>query len=397
MLALSNRLNLFAESQTLQMAKKSRELKAQGIDIINLSLGEPDFTTPDHIKEAAKKAIDENYSYYTPVSGYLDLREAICRKFKRENDLTYTPDQIVVSTGAKQSIANAMLSIINAGDEVIVPTPYWVSYSEMIKLAEGVPVFVHANVESNFKITPKQLEDAVTPKTRMFIFSSPCNPTGSLYSKEELAALVEVFERHPSIFIISDEIYEHINFKGKHESIASFDAVKDRTVVINGLSKAFAMTGWRLGYMAAPTYIAQACEKMQGQFTSATSSISQRAAITALDSDLAPTLKMVEAFKKRRDLVYKLIQDIPGVRVTLPEGAFYFFPEVDSYFGKSFEEKTIHNADDLCMYLLHEAHVALVTGDAFGSPKNIRFSYATSEEQLTEAMKRIKEALSKLK
>jgi aspartate aminotransferase len=397
MLALSNRLNLFAESQTLQMAKKSRELKAQGIDIINLSLGEPDFTTPDHIKEAAKKAIDENYSYYTPVSGYLDLREAICRKFKRENDLTYTPDQIVVSTGAKQSIANAMLSIINAGDEVIVPTPYWVSYSEMIKLAEGVPVFVHANVESNFKITPKQLEDAVTPKTRMFIFSSPCNPTGSLYSKEELAALVEVFERHPSIFIISDEIYEHINFKGKHESIASFDAVKDRTVVINGLSKAFAMTGWRLGYMAAPTYIAQACEKMQGQFTSATSSISQRAAITALDSDLAPTLKMVEAFKKRRDLVYKLIQDIPGFRVTLPEGAFYFFPEVDSYFGKSFEEKTIHNADDLCMYLLHEAHVALVTGDAFGSPKNIRFSYATSEEQLTEAMKRIKEALSKLK
>lgn len=397
MLALSNRLNLFAESQTLQMAKKSRELKAQGIDIINLSLGEPDFTTPDHIKEAAKKAIDENYSYYTPVSGYLDLREAICRKFKRENDLTYTPDQIVVSTGAKQSIANAMLSIINAGDEVIVPTPYWVSYSEMIKLAEGMPVFVHANVESNFKITPKQLEDAITPKTRMFIFSSPCNPTGSLYSKEELAALVEVFERHPSIFIISDEIYEHINFKGKHESIASFDAVKDRTVVINGLSKAFAMTGWRLGYMAAPTYIAQACEKMQGQFTSATSSISQRAAITALDSDLAPTLKMVEAFKKRRDLVYKLIQDIPGFRVTLPEGAFYFFPEVDSYFGKSFEGKTIHNADDLCMYLLHEAHVALVTGDAFGSPKNIRFSYATSEEQLTEAMKRIKEALSKLK
>jgi aspartate aminotransferase len=397
MLELSERLNLFSESQTLRMAKMSRELKAKGVDIINLSLGEPDFQTPQHIKDSAKKAIDEGYTYYTPVSGYLDLREAICRKFKRENNLDYTPDQIVVSTGAKQSIANAVLSIVNPDDEVVIPTPYWVSYSEMIKLAEGIPVYVDATVEDDFKITPQQLEKAITPKTKLFIFSSPCNPTGTVYTKEELAALVKVFEKHPGIFIISDEIYEHINFLSRHESIAQFDSVKDRTVVINGLSKAFAMTGWRLGYMGAPKNIAQACDKMQGQFTSATCSITQRAAITALDSDLGPTLEMKKAFHHRRQLVYNLLKEIPGFKANLPDGAFYFFPDVSFYFGKSFNGEIIKNADDLCMYLLNNAHVALVTGAAFGSSDNIRISYATSEKNLTEAMKRIKDALIKLK
>lgn len=394
---LSKRLNLFSESQTLKMAKLSRELKSKGVDIINLTLGEPDFNTPEHIKKAAKEAIDNNYSYYTPVVGYLDLREAICRKFKRENNLDYTPDQIVVSTGAKQSIANALLSTIDAGDEVIVPTPYWVSYSEMIKLAEGVPVFIEANVENNFKITADQLEAAITPKTKMMIFSSPCNPSGTVYTKVELAAFAKVFEKYPNIWIISDEIYEHINYLNKHESIAQFDAIKERVIVINGLSKAFAMTGWRLGYMASCVEIAKACDKMQGQFTSATSSISQRAAITALDGDLTPTIEMRAAYKKRRDLVYDLLKDIPGLKTNLPDGAFYFFPDVSSFFGKSYNGTTINNAEDLCMFILNDTHVALVTGDAFGSSNNIRFSYATSEEILVEGMRRIKESLSKLK
>lgn len=394
---LSKRLNLFSESQTLKMAKLSRELKSKGVDIINLTLGEPDFNTPEHIKQAAKEAIDNNYSYYTPVVGYLDLREAICRKFKRENNLDYTPEQIVVSTGAKQSIANALLSTIDAGDEVIVPTPYWVSYSEMIKLSEGVPVFINASVENNFKITAEQLESAITSKTKMMIFSSPCNPSGSVYTKDELESFAKVFEKHPNIWIISDEIYEHINYLNKHESIAQFDSIKDRVIVINGLSKAFAMTGWRLGYMAACTEIAKACDKMQGQFTSATSSISQRAAIVALDGDLSPTLEMKAAYKKRRDLVYELLKDIPGLKTNLPDGAFYFFPDVSSFFGKSYNGITINNAEDLCMFILNDTHVALVTGDAFGSKNNIRFSYATSEEILVEGMKRIKESLSKLK
>jgi aspartate aminotransferase len=393
---LSKRLNLFSESQTLKMAKLSRELKNKGVDIINLTLGEPDFNTPDHIKQAAKEAIDNNYSYYTPVVGYLDLREAICRKFKRENNLDYTPDQIVVSTGAKQSIANALLSTIDPGDEVIVPTPYWVSYSEMIKLAEGLPVFIEASVENNFKITAEQLEASITPKTKMMIFSSPCNPSGSVYTKDELESFAKVFEKYPNIWIISDEIYEHINYLSKHESIAQFDTIKERVIVINGLSKAFAMTGWRLGYMAACTEIAKACDKMQGQFTSATSSISQRAAIVALDSDLGPTLEMKAAYKKRRDLVYELLKDIPGLKTNLPDGAFYFFPDVSSFFGKSYNGTTINNAEDLCMFILNDTHVALVTGDAFGSKNNIRFSYATSEEILIEGMKRIKESLSKL-
>jgi aspartate aminotransferase len=396
MAILSNRLKLFTESQTLMMAKLSRELKSKGVDIINLTLGEPDFHTPDHIKAAAKTAIDQNFSYYTPVVGYLDLREAVCRKLKRENNLDYTPEQIVVSTGAKQSIANAILSTINAGDEVIVPTPYWVSYSEMIKLAEGIPVFINASVDSHFKISPEQLEAAITDKTRMLIFSSPCNPTGTVYTKSELEAFANVLAKYPNIWIISDEIYEHINFIGGHESIAQFENIKERTIIINGLSKAFAMTGWRLGYMASSVELAKACDKIQGQFTSATSSISQRAAITALDGSLVPTLEMRDEYKRRRDLVYNLLQEIPGLKTNLPDGAFYFFPDISYFFGKKHENGVINSAEDLCMYLLHDAHVSLVTGAAFGSPNNIRFSYASSEDVLREGMKRIKESLAKL-
>ena len=393
---LADRLNLFSESQTLKVAKLSRELKAQGKDIISLSLGEPDFPTPDHIKIAAKKAIDDNFSYYTPVVGYLDLREAICRKFKRENNLNFSPEQIVVSTGAKQSIANAVLSIVNPGDEVIIPAPFWVSYSEMIKLAEGVPVYVQTSVAADFKINAKELADAITPKTKLFMFSSPCNPSGSVYSKAELAELVAVFEKNPSIYILSDEIYEHINFDTTHTSIAEFESISERCIVINGLSKAFAMTGWRLGYMGASLAIAKACDKMQGQFTSATCSIAQRAAIAALDSPLTATMSMKAAFQKRRDLVYELIKEIPGFITNKPVGAFYFFPDVTYYFGKKHAGGTIHNAEDLCMYLLTEANVAVVSGDSFGSPNNIRFSYATTEENLRIAMQRIKVELAKL-
>lgn len=394
---LSRRINNLSESQTIKMAKLGRELSAKGIDVINLSFGEPDFFTPDAVKQAAKKAIDENYSYYTPVSGYPDLRKAVAEKLKRENDLDYTFDQIVVSTGAKQSLSNAILCLINPGDEVIVPTPYWVSYSEMIKLAEGESVFIHATVENDFKITAEQLEAAITPKTKMFMFSSPCNPTGSVYSHEELAALVEVFERYPQIMILSDEIYEHINFVDKHYSIASFPSVKDRVILINGFSKAYAMTGWRVGYMAASKEIAAACDKLQGQITSGTSSISQRAALAAYEEGLASVNEMKEAFKKRRTIVYDLLKAIPDIKVNLPDGAFYFFPEVKAYFGRSHNDTVINNAEELCLYLLNEAHVSTVTGEAFGNENCIRISYAASEDQLKEAMSRITAALANLK
>lgn len=393
---LSRRINNLSESQTIKMAKLGRALSAKGIDVINLSFGEPDFFTPEAVKEAAKKAIDENYSYYTPVSGYPDLRKAVAEKLKCENELDYTFEQIVVSTGAKQSLSNAILCLINPGDEVIVPTPYWVSYSEMIKLAEGESVFIHATVENDFKITAEQLEAAITPKTKMFMFSSPCNPTGSVYSHEELAALVTVFERYPNIMILSDEIYEHINFVDKHYSIASFPSVKDRVILINGFSKAYAMTGWRVGYMAASKEIAAACDKLQGQITSGTSSISQRAALAAYEEGLASVNEMKEAFRKRRTIVYDLLKEIPGIKVNLPDGAFYFFPEVKSYFGKSHNGTVINDAEALCLYLLDEAHVSTVTGEAFGNENCIRISYAASEEQLKDAMNRIAKALANL-
>ena len=396
MIELAARLNLISESNTLKMAKLSRELAATGVDVINLSLGEPDFQTPQHIKDAAKKAIDDGYTFYTPVVGYLDLREAISAKFKRDNNLDYAPNQIVVSTGAKHSIMNVMMSIINKNDEVIVPTPYWVSYSEMIKLSEGTPVFVNAKVDTDYKITAEQLEKAITSKTKAFIFSSPCNPTGSFYSKDELYALAKIFEKYPNIFIISDEIYEHINFTGKHESIAQFDFVKDRVITVNGVSKSFAMTGWRIGYIGAPKDVAVACEKLQGQFTSGANSIAQRATIAALSGDMTPTQEMKKAFLRRRDLVLKLMKEIPGMITNTPEGAFYVFPEVKSYFGKSFGGTIIKNAEDLSMFLLNTAHVAVVDGDSFGAPECIRFSYATSDEKLTEALRRIKEALARL-
>lgn len=394
---LSKRINNLSESQTIKMAKLGRELSAKGIDVINLSFGEPDFFTPEHVKEAAKKAIDENYSYYTPVSGYPELRKAIAEKLLKENGLTYNFDQIVVSTGAKQSLANAVMCLVDPGQEVIVPTPYWVSYSEMIKLAEGETVFINATVEQNFKITPEQLEAAITPKTKLFMFSSPCNPTGSVYSKEELAGLVAVFEKHPNIYILSDEIYEHINFVGEHASIASFDSIKDRVVVINGFSKSYAMTGWRVGYIAANKEIANAVDKMQGQVTSGTCSIAQRAALKAYQDGLDTVHEMVAEFKKRRDIVYDLLKEIPGLNVNLPDGAFYFFPEVKSFFGKSTDGQTINNAEDLSLYLLNEAHVSTVTGEAFGNDDCIRISYAAAEDKLRDAVSRIEKALAKLK
>lgn len=396
MAVLSQRINSLTESQTIKMAKMGRELAAQGIDIINLSFGEPDFNTPEYIKTAAKKAMDENFTFYTPVSGYPELRKAIAAKLKRENKLDYDFDQIVVSTGAKQALANAILCLVDPGDEVIIPTPYWVSYSEMVKLAEGKSVFIDTNVDQDFKITAEQLEAAITPKTKVFFFSSPCNPTGSVYTYDELAALTKVFEKYPQIHIISDEIYEHINFGTQHESIAQFPSIKDRVVVVNGFSKAFAMTGWRIGYLAASKEVAQACDKMQGQITSATCSITQRAGIAACEGGLESVLKMKEAFFKRRNLVYELLKEIPGIKTNLPSGAFYFFPDVSAYFGKKHQGETIKDAMDLSLYLLNEAHVALVSGDAFGDPKSIRLSYAASEENLKKALKRIKEALAKL-
>lgn len=398
---LSSLLSRFSEPETLKMAKLGRELRAKGIDVIDLSLGEPDFNTPEHIKESAKKAIDDNWSHYTPVAGFPDLREAICKKLSRDNGLEYTPQQIVVSTGAKQSIANTMLSILDEGDEIIIPTPYWVSYSEIARIARANVVFVNATVETGFKITPAQLEAAITNKTRLFIFSSPCNPTGAVYSKNELEGLAKVFEKYPDVCIISDEIYEYINFTNESgdrlESIAQFDSIKDRVIIVNGLSKGFAMTGWRLGYIAANVEIAKACEKIQGQITSGTNSITQRAAITALDSSLAPTYEMVKEFKIRKQRVKELLQEIPELKCTVPDGAFYIFPEVKYYFGKKAGEHVINNASDLSMYLLNESHVSTVAGDAFGAPDYIRISFANSMEKIEEGFKRIKKGLDNLK
>lgn len=394
---LSSLLQRFNEPETLKMAKLGRELRAKGFDITDLSLGEPDFDTPDHIKAAAKKAIDENFSHYTPVAGYLDLREAVCLKLKRDNGLDYTPDQVIVSTGAKQSIANTVMSIVDAGDEVIIPTPYWVTYSEIVKMAGGEVKFVNTTLANGYKITAAELEGAITDKTKLFMFSSPCNPTGAVYSKEELHALAEVFKKHPGIFIMSDEIYEFINYEGKHESIAQFDFLKDRVIIINGLSKGYAMTGWRLGYIAAHPMIAKACEKVQGQITSGPNAVTQRAAIAALTGDLKPTAMMVEEFTGRRKRVMELLKDIPGIACSEPQGAFYVFPSVKNYFGRSDGEETIGNADDLCMYLLNKAHVSTVTGRAFGEPNCIRISFANSMENIEKGFAKIKEALANLK
>ena len=397
-MALSSLLSRFNEPETLKMAKLGRELRAKGIDITDLSLGEPDFDTPEHIKEAAKKAIDENYSHYTPVAGYLDLRQAVCTKLLRDNGLSYTPEQIVVSTGAKQSIANIVLAIVDAGDEVIIPTPYWVTYSEIVRLAGGTVKLVKTSFETGYKITPAQLEEAISDKTKLFMFSSPCNPSGALYTKEELAALAEVFKKYPQIYIMSDEIYEHINFVGKHESIAQFDFLKERVIVINGLSKGFAMTGWRLGYTASNVEIAKACDKIQGQFTSAPNSITQRAAITALTGDLRPTQEMVTAFRQRREIIMKLLSEIPGVICNEPPGAFYVFPDVHSYFGKTTTDgQVISNSDELCMYLLNDAHISSVSGKAFGEPNCIRLSFANSVANIEKGLKKIKDALASLK
>ena len=391
---LSDRINNLSTSQTLAMAALARELKAQGKDIISLSLGEPDFNTPDFIKEAAKKAIDENYSTYSPVDGYMELKEAICRKFKRDNNLDYKPANIVVSTGAKQSLYNVAQCMINDGDEVILPAPFWVSYSEIIKMSGGIPVEVPTSIENDFKITPEQLEAAITPKTKMIWYSSPCNPSGSVYSREEFTAIAEVLKKYPNIYVVADEIYEHINFSGTFCSMASIPGMFERTITVNGVAKAFAMTGWRIGYIGAPEFIAKACTKMQGQVTSGANSIAQRATITAVDADPSVLNEMVAAFKSRRDLVVGLIKEIPGLKINVPEGAFYVFPDVSSFFGKTLRGTVINNADDFSMYLLSEANVATVTGDAFGNPNCIRFSYAISEEQLTEAMRRIAAALA---
>lgn len=394
---LSERINNLSESATLKMTKLGRELAAQGANIISLSVGEPDFNTPDHIKQAAKNALDENYTRYSPVPGYPELRKAIVQKLKEENGLDYDISQIVVSTGAKQSLSNAILCLINPGDEVIIPTPYWVSYSEMVKLAGGESIFINTSIESDFKITPQELEDAITEKTRLFMFSSPCNPTGSVYSKEELAGLAKVFEKYPQVYIISDEIYEHINFKAKHESIAQFNSIKDRVILINGFSKSYAMTGWRLGYLAASKEIAAANDKLQGQTTSGTCSIAQRAGIAAYEGGLESVLEMKKAFERRRTLVYNGLKEIADVKVNLPEGAFYFFPDVSAFFGrKDSNGNVIANSSDLALYLLNDAHVATVGGDSFGNNDCIRLSYAASDEQLTEALRRIKSALEKL-
>lgn len=394
---LSSLLDRFAEPETLKMAKLGRELRAKGVDVIDLSLGEPDFDTPQHIKDAAIKAINDNWSHYTPVPGFLDLREAVCTKLKRDNNLDYKPENIVTSTGAKQSLANVILALVDDNDEVIIPTPYWVTYSELVKIARGKVVEVRTSLESGFKITPAQLEAAITDKTKVFMFSSPCNPSGAVYSKEELEALAEVFRKHPDVYILADEIYEYINFVGKHESIAQFADLKDRTIVVNGLSKGFAMTGWRLGYIAANTEIAKACEKLQGQFTSATCSITQKAAVAALTTDLKPSIEMTKEFTRRRARVMELVKDIPGFICSEPDGAFYIFPDVSSYYGKSDGETTVKNAADFSMYLLNTAHVSSVMGDAFGEPKCVRFSFANSMPNIEKAWVRIKEALAKLK
>ena len=393
---LSIRITTLSPSETFAMSQKSNELKAQGIDVINLSVGEPDFNTPDHIKDAAKKAIDDNITFYSPVPGYLDLRKAICEKLERENNLDFTPDQIVCSNGAKQSICNVILTLINKGDEVIIPAPYWVSYPEMVKLAEGKSVFIAADIEQNFKITAEQLEKAITPKTKALILCSPSNPTGCVYTKEELEKLADVLAVHPQIFVISDEIYEHINYIGKHESIAQFENIRQRVIIANGVSKAYAMTGWRIGWIAAPKWLASACNTLQGQYTSGPSSISQKAALAAYTGDQTCVETMRQAFQRRKNLIVNLLDNIPGLKVNDPMGAFYIFPQCDSYFGKSHNGKIIKNASDLAMYLLEEGHVACVGGAAFGAPTCIRLSYAPSEENIAKAINRIKEALAKL-
>lgn len=394
---LSARLNRLSPSATLAMSQKSGELKAQGIDIINLSVGEPDFNTPDHIKEAAKKAIDENFSRYSPVPGYLSLREAIADKLKNENGLAFKPSQILCSNGAKQSVCNAVMALVNEGDEVIIPAPYWVSYPQMAKLADGEPVIVEAGIEQDFKITPAQLEAAITPKTRVFILCSPSNPTGSVYSKEELKGLADVLAKHERVITIADEIYEHINYIGHHESIAQFEEIRERVVVVNGVSKAYAMTGWRIGFIAAPEWIVKGCNKLQGQYTSGPCSVSQKAAEAAYRGTQEPVEMMRQAFERRRDLIVKLAKDIPGFEVNEPKGAFYLFPKCSYYFGKSDGTHTINNSTDFALYLLEVAHVATVGGDAFGSPECFRMSYATSDENIVEALRRIKEAVSRLK
>jgi len=394
---LSSLLERFNEPETLKMAKLGRELRAKGIDVIDLSLGEPDFDTPQHIKEAAIKAINDNWSHYTPVPGYLDVREAVCAKLKRDNNLDYKPENIVLSTGAKQSLANVILALVDDDDEVIIPTPYWVTYSELVKIARGKVVAVRTSVDSGFKITPAQVEAAITKRTKAFMFSSPCNPSGAVYSKKELEALAAVFKKYPNIYILSDEIYEYINFVGNHESIAQFPELKDRVIVINGLSKGFAMTGWRLGYVAANPEVAKACEKLQGQFTSATCSITQKTTIAALTGSLKPTFEMVDEFARRRTRVLELVKGIPGIKCSEPDGAFYVFPDVSSYYGTSNGETTINNSADFAMYLLNTAHVSSVMGDAFGEPKCVRFSFANSMSNIEKAWARIKEALAKLK
>ncbi|AEK23960.1 pyridoxal phosphate-dependent aminotransferase [Capnocytophaga canimorsus] len=390
---LSERINKMATSATLAMAAKTRELKAQGKDIIGLSLGEPDFNIPDFIKEAAIEAIHQNYSKYSPVDGYLDLKEAICEKFKRDNHLIYTPSQISVATGAKQCLANVALVMLNKGDEVILPAPYWVSYSDIVKIAEGIPVEVRTTIENDFKITPQQLEAAITPKTKMIWFSSPCNPTGSVYSREELEGLAVVLRKHPNIFIVSDEIYEHINFTERHVSIAEIDGMFERTITVNGVSKAFAMTGWRIGYIGAPEWITKACTKMQGQITSGANAIAQRATIAAVKAPVSKIQYMIDEFKKRRDLVLELLSEIEGFKLNIPEGAFYVFPDISYFFGKTLKGQKIETASDFSLFLLENAHVATVTGEAFGDNNCIRISYATSEKELREAIHRIKEAL----
>ena len=397
---LSNRILDMAESETLAMTAKARELKAQGKDVISLSIGEPDFDTPETVKEAAKQAIDDNFTHYPPVPGYADLREAVCTKFKRDNNLDFKPEQIVVSTGAKQSIYQLVQCLVNPGDEVIIPTPFWVSYKEIVRVAGGKCVYVKTTLENDFKVTAAQLEAAITPKTKLIMYSSPSNPTGMLYSKEELKSIAEVVARHENLFVMADEIYEHINFVGKHESLAQFPEVKDRVITINGVAKGFAMTGWRIGFIAAPTVIAKACNKLQGQVTSATCSIAQKATVRAMLMDPATSediINMRNTFRARRDMVYKLLCDIPGLKVRLPQGAFYFFPDVSSYYGKSYNGTTIKNSTDMAFYLLNEANVATVMGSAFGDDSCIRLSYATSEDQLREALRRIKEALANLK
>ncbi len=394
---LSSLLDRFSEPETLKMAKLGRELRAQGIDVIDLSLGEPDFDTPQHIKDAAIKAINDNWSHYTPVAGFLDLREAVCTKLKRDNNLDYKPEHIVTSTGAKQSLANVMLALVEAGDEVIIPTPFWVTYSELVKIAGGTVVQVQTSPESGFKISAAQLEASITEKSKVFLFSSPCNPSGAVYSKTELAALAEVFRKYPNIYIISDEIYEYINFVGEHESIAQFEDLKDRVIIVNGLSKGFAMTGWRLGYTASNVIVAKAMEKLQGQFTSGTCSITQKAAVVALTTDLRPSFEMTEEFTRRRTRVLEIVNEIPGFKIVEPEGAFYIFPDVSYYYGKSDGTNTIANASEFCMYLLNTAHVSSVMGDAFGEPSCVRFSFANSIENIERAWVRIKDALNKLK